>query len=163
MIKLNAMSINNSLIIYSIGHSNHSLEYFISLLHKYNIEAIADIRRFPRSKKFPYFSKENLKAALNKNKIEYYWLGYELGGFRKSQKGEGSFSGYKEHMKTELFKNGEEALIKIALKKRTAFMCAESLYFRCHRLLLSEDLVEKGYTVIHINGDGKSRIVSKSI
>lgn len=158
---MNENNSTNSLIIYSIGHSNHTLEYFISLLQKYNIEAIADIRRFPKSKKFPHFSKENLEAELNKNKIEYYWLGDELGGFRKSQKGEGAFSGYREHMKTELFRKGEEMLIEIASKKRTAFMCAESLYFRCHRLLLSEALLEKGCTIIHINRDGKVKIFSK--
>lgn len=146
---------NSEFIIFTIGHSNHSIEYFISLLKKYKIDIIADIRRFPTSRKFPHFNKENLIKELAKNNIEYIWLGNELGGFRKSKHSKELFAGYKEHMESELYQKGENILLSLVKEKRLAIMCAENLYFKCHRLLLSRSLLEKGIKIIHIKGDGK--------
>ena len=142
--------------VYTIGHSTRSLEELIQILAEYGVEAVVDVRRFPRSRKYPHFNRENLKEALEKRGIDYFWLGDSLGGMRRARKYKGQpWGGYREHMETEEFKKGLEELIEVALKKKTAILCAEKLYFRCHRLLISEKLVEMGAKVIHIIDRGK--------
>ena len=143
--------------VYTIGHSTRSLGELIHILDEFGIEAVVDVRRFPRSRKFPHFNGENLKEALEKRGIDYLWLGDTLGGMRRARKYKGQpWGGYREHMETEEFKKGIEELIKTALKKKTAILCAEKLYFRCHRLLISEKLVEMGARVIHIIDPGRT-------
>ena len=142
--------------VYTIGHSTRSLEELIQILAEYGVEAVVDVRRFPRSRKYPYFNRENLKEALERRGIDYLWLGDSLGGMRRARKYKGQpWGGYREHMETEEFRRGLEELIETALKKKTAILCAEKLYFRCHRLLISEKLVEMGARVIHIIDRGK--------
>jgi len=132
------------------------MEEFLELLLSYSINCVADVRRFPKSK-FPHFSKEELQMRLKSEGIEYFWL-EGLGGYRrrifeespnKAIRSEG-FRNYADYMLTEKFKAAVEELIKIALEKRTAIMCAEKLYWKCHRKFISDYLVFRGFKVIHI-------------
>ncbi|MEW6455455.1 MAG: DUF488 domain-containing protein [Acidobacteriota bacterium] len=128
--------------IWDIGHSTLTIEDFIRKLIKNNIQLLVDIRRFPGSKKFPHFFKDSLKNFLSERRIDYLWLGNELGGFRKG--------GYEKWTETSEFKKGIEMLEQIAAEKRTAFMCAEGYYMRCHRRFIIKILEEKGWTIHHI-------------
>ena len=139
----------NRKVIYTIGHSNRSLQEFIKLLKKYNIKRIIDVRRFPTSRHVPHFKKEVLERELPKQNIEYYWLGDLLGGFRPG--------GYIKYMETEEFSKGLRKLLEIAGREgRTAIMCRERLWFKCHRRFISDRLVELGYKVIHIIDDERT-------
>ncbi|HDM43775.1 MAG TPA: DUF488 domain-containing protein, partial [Candidatus Woesearchaeota archaeon] len=127
--------------IFTIGHSNRSLEEFVSLLKHYGIKQIVDVRRFPTSKVVPHFKKEILKAALEKSGIEYKHI-ERLGGYRKI--------GYKEYVKTKEFRSALRELIELAEKKKTAIMCSEALWFKCHRRYIADELVKLGWIVKHI-------------
>ncbi len=129
-------------IIYSIGHSTLPIDQFLDLLKNYKIKTIADVRRFPTSKKYPHFERQNLKNELNKIEIEYFWLGELLGGYRKG--------GYQLYMQNESFSQGINELISLAEKHVTAFMCAEKLFFRCHRRFISDHLLQMDWKVTHI-------------
>jgi uncharacterized protein (DUF488 family) len=127
--------------IYTIGHSTRKLDEFIDILKFFKIGILVDIRHFPKSTYNPHFNKENLNAELTKNNINYLWI-EKLGGFRKG--------GYLEYMKTEEFKDGLDELVKIAKDNKTAIMCAELLWFKCHRRFISDKLTELGFKVFHI-------------
>ena len=135
------------MIIYTIGHSNRSLEEFLSLLDHYGIGLVVDVRRFPTSRKYPHFSRESLEAALSSRGIGYAWLGDLLGGYRKG--------GYRAYMETEEFRRGLERLLELAEGRRTAIMCAERLWFRCHRRFIADALVAMGHEVVHIVEPGR--------
>ena len=128
--------------IWDIGHSNRQEEDFLSLLKRHKIEKIVDIRRFPSSRKFPYFERSHLLTTLAKRNIDYIWLGDKLGGFRKG--------GYQQWMSTKDFASGIEILEKIASQKKTALMCAEAYYGRCHRRFIIKHLEQRGWQVIHL-------------
>lgn len=127
--------------IYTIGHSARSIEEFLELLKKFGIQALVDVRRFPTSNKWPQFKKEELAKALEKEGIKYFWLA-ELGGFRRG--------GYSNYISTKEFKLGLKKLIEIAEKFKTAIMCAEALYFKCHRRFIASELTKEGIAVRHI-------------
>lgn len=129
--------------IFTIGHSTKSLEDFISLLKRYGIKLVIDVRHYPSSRHYPWFSKEALKKALEDEGISYEWI-EELGGFRKE--------GYLAYMQTDEWKKGIEKLMQIS-KENTAIMCAEVLWWKCHRKFISDYLVENGWEVIHIIDD----------
>ncbi|MFX1520854.1 MAG: DUF488 family protein [Promethearchaeota archaeon] len=129
-------------MVFTIGHSTRSINELIKLLKKYNIDIIADVRRFPGSKKYPHFNKENLDTVLGKHFIKYFWLGEHLGGFRKG--------GYEGYTKTDEFRKGIEDLLEIIKQGTVAIMCAEIVWFRCHRRYISDKLVLLGFEVIHI-------------
>lgn len=149
--------------LYTIGHSTHSAEQFLELLSAHEIELLADVRRFPGSRKFPHFNRENLEAFLTNAGVGYRWF-EELGGRRKGS-GTGmspnlglrneSFRNYADYMLTDVFHSAIETLREAAREKRTAYMCSESLYWRCHRRLVSDYLLAQGDTISHImpNGD----------
>ncbi len=127
--------------VYTIGHSTRSLEDFLKILKKFRIEVVIDVRRFPSSKKFPWFNKEILSKALRANNIEYIHF-EKLGGYRKE--------GYLNFTKTKEFKNAIQELIQIISKKTSVIMCSELLWFRCHRKFIAQKLVELGFKVIHV-------------
>jgi uncharacterized protein (DUF488 family) len=151
---------------YSIGHSNYSLERFLGLLIPHRIKELVDIRRFPSSKKFPHLNQQFLAAALRDGGIEYQWL-EALGGRRRSEKGgpaslnaglrNDSFRNYADYMLTDEFRQGVKRLLEIADGKRTAIMCAEAVFWRCHRRLVSDFLLANGITVQHIMPTGELR------
>lgn len=142
--------------LWTIGHSTHPLEEFLSLLHTYNIELLIDVRSLPGSNKFPQFNKENLEISLPKAGISYEHL-LSLGGRRKISKTSkntvwhnASFRAYADYMETEAFKDGIEELKDEAQEKRVAIMCSEVLWWRCHRSMIADQLKSEGWTVIHI-------------
>lgn len=142
--------------IYTIGHSTHSVEDFIDLLKAFSIETVIDIRTIPRSGHCPQFNKEKLKQSLKNSKIGYRHL-KELGGLRHALKNSpntgwrnASFRGYADYMQTPGFKKGLEKLEKIARRNRCALMCAEAVYWRCHRNLVADALILKKWKVFHI-------------
>lgn len=160
------MSVNaRGLTVYSLGHSTHSMEEFVALLQEFGIELLADIRSLPGSRRLPHFNKENLAAILPREGIRYMHLP-ALGGLRRSAKGFESpntgltspaFRSYADYMAGEEFRQGVRELLAMARQQRTAVMCAEVLFWRCHRRLLCDYLTVHGAKVIHIFGHGKSQ------
>jgi uncharacterized protein (DUF488 family) len=146
----------NKKTIYTIGHSTRPLEEFIKLLRSFNIQLVADVRSYPGSKRFPQYNKENLLDSLSLYGILYqHFPG--LGGRRKALKESKNiawkneaFRGYADYMETDDFKEGIVQLEGIALKKLTAYMCSEAVWWRCHRSLVSDYLKHKGWVVLHI-------------
>lgn len=147
--------------IWTIGHSTHPFDEFVAMLNSFQIEVIADIRNFPGSRKFPHFNKESLELSLPQNNIGYVHL-KELGGRRKANKDSANtswrhpaFRGYADYMETDEFKEGINELERIALKHRTAYMCSEAVWWRCHRSMVSDYLKVHDWKVMHIMGIGK--------
>lgn len=134
--------------IYTLGHSTRSLEEFLEILRNYRVELIVDVRRFPSSKKFPHFNKENLERELTKNEIRYLHFP-ELGGYRKE--------GYENFSKSKEFENAIKKLLEIVNGKTAAILCSELLWWRCHRRYISKALVELGCKVIHIFDEEKTQ------
>jgi uncharacterized protein (DUF488 family) len=132
--------------VWTIGHSTHPIDEFAALLHRYDIGTLADIRHYSTSR-WPQFKQEALRNSLAKAGIEYVHI-QELGGYRKG--------GYETHMKTAEFSKGLETLITLAGSRRTAIMCAEAVFFRCHRRHVADALVALGHEVVHIYPDGRS-------
>lgn len=151
--------------VYTIGHSTRRLEEFVGLLHGLGVRTLADIRSFPGSRKFPHFNRESLAVALPSREIRYVWLP-ALGGRRKSSLGEASpntawrhasFRSYADYMLTSEFRAGIDELLALAREQPTAIMCAEAVYWRCHRRLVSDWLVAHGIDVQHIMDAGHLR------
>lgn len=149
-------------VIWTIGHSTHTLEKFINLLNSFEIKLIADIRSYPGSKRFPHFNKELLKVSLAQNNIEYLHL-KDLGGRRKTKPDSvndgwrhDAFRGYADYMETDFFDYSIKELELLGLRTRTAYMCSEALWWRCHRSMVSDWLKLNGWKVIHIMGQRKS-------
>jgi uncharacterized protein (DUF488 family) len=148
--------------IWTIGHSTHMLEEFIEMIKSFQIECVADIRSYPGSRRYPHFNKEALENSLPENGIKYIHF-KELGGRRKVKPdsiNEGwhlaAFRGYADYMQTDSFKKAIRELERLASEERVAFMCAESLWWRCHRSLVSDFLKLRGWSVMHIMGIGKA-------
>lgn len=142
--------------VWTIGHSTHPLDEFLALLDEYRIEAIADVRRFPGSRRYPHFATEAMAESLPAHDIAYQWIP-KLGGRRKVQPNSpntawrnASFQGYADYTGSPEFAEGLHELLKMAAGKRTAMMCAEVLWWRCHRSLVSDVLKLRGIEVIHI-------------
>lgn len=155
------MSKSGTYSIYTIGHSTHSIAEFLDMLKSFDIKIVADIRRFPGSRKFPQFDRENLKLSLEEAGIQYYHL-VDLGGRRKAKKdsknsrwNNESFRGYADYMETEEFKIAIVNLKNFALDQPTAYMCSEAVWWRCHRSMVSDFLKAEGWTVLHIMATGK--------
>jgi uncharacterized protein (DUF488 family) len=152
------------LSILTIGHSNHPLDRFLGLLTEHHVEVLIDIRRFPSSRKHPHFNREDLSTALGHHGIQYDWM-EALGGRRRKECEDSpnaglenpSFRNYADYMMTHEFRDAIDKLLKIAKEKCTAIMCAEGLYWQCHRRLVSDFLVANGVTVEHVLPNGQLR------
>ena len=148
-------------ILYTIGHSTRTLDELIEALHVHSILTLADIRSFPMSRRLPHFNRESLEKTLPAAGIQYVWM-KELGGRRKTIRDDSpnialrnsSFRNYADYMLTEGFQRAAASLIKMAEISRTAYMCAERVYFQCHRMLVSDWLTAHGHEVLHIDGTG---------
>ena len=147
--------------ILTIGHSTHPIERFVALLESHAVEALADVRRFPGSRRNPQFNGEALAASLAGAGIEYVPLGEKLGGRRELSPGapdrgwrNASFAGYAEHMQGDDFAAGLALLEGLARSRPTAYMCAEADWRRCHRRLISDALVARGWLVLHLGARG---------
>ncbi|MBA3648013.1 MAG: DUF488 domain-containing protein [Chitinophagales bacterium] len=150
--------------IYTIGHSTRTLEEFLNILKSFQIKALADVRNFPGSKRYPHFNKEILKTSLANNEIKYLHL-KQLGGRKKAIEyskntawRNTAFRGYADHMQTEEFTTGINILEKLSSSERTAFMCSEAVWWRCHRSLISDFLKVEGWDVKHIMAFGKAEV-----
>ncbi len=150
--------------LYSIGHSTRSLDELVEALRAHSIENLADIRSFPMSRRLPHFNREALEKTMPAAGIRYVWM-KELGGRRKTIRDDSpnialrnsSFRNYADYMLTQEFQNAAAELIKIAGSSRTAYMCAERVYFHCHRMLVSDWLTAQGHEVLHIDGTGPAK------
>ncbi|RJP32516.1 MAG: DUF488 domain-containing protein [Actinobacteria bacterium] len=129
-------------VIFTLGTSTRGMHEFLDILQARGITLVCDVRSFPASSRHPHFSRQPFSQALRKGGIEYKWLGDGLGGYRKA--------GYEAHMKTADFERGLEALEGLALRSRTAVVCAEALPWRCHRRHIAQALEERGWNVVHI-------------
>ena len=148
-------------LIYTIGHSTRSLDELVSLLLHEGITRLADIRRFPGSRRYPWFSREALERSLPAAGLIYEHF-EDLGGRRKPRPDSRNvaltsdqFRGYADYMATPEFHAAVDRLV--SYEGRTAYMCAEAVPWRCHRNLLSDEMFRRGFTVIHIVGPGSRR------
>jgi uncharacterized protein (DUF488 family) len=147
-------------LIHTVGHSTRERDELVALLRAHGVDALADVRRFPGSKRLPHFNAEALAAALPADGIAYEHYP-ELGGRRSRVPGSpnggwdnASFQGYADHMASEEFARGVDRLEAWARERRVAVMCAEAPWWRCHRRLLADALVVRGHEVCHIVGAG---------
>ena len=129
--------------IWTIGHSTRTLEEFLALLAAYSIEAIADVRRFPGSRRQPQFARDVLAACLPAHGVGYQWFP-QLGGRRRTRPDSpnnawrnAAFRGYADHLASAEFAEGLAARLAYAARQRTAVMCAEAVSWRCHRSIIS--------------------------
>ena len=132
----------------SLGHSTKTFEDFVALVRGAGITTIADVRRFPQSRRHPHFSRNRLERELPARGIAYVWLGSELGGFRDE--------GYDAWMKTDDFDGGLRTLEELAAAGLVGFMCSEGEPWKCHRRFVSKALFERGHEVSHLLPDGSS-------
>ena len=148
--------------IWTIGHSTRAIDDFISLLKENEINLLVDVRAWPGSKRYPQFNKDTLAESLNAHRIRYEHFP-ELGGKRKSKPDSrntawrnASFRGYADYMETEQFQKGIERLLDVAAEAGpTAIMCAEAVWWRCHRSLIADYLKARGVEVLHVLGANK--------
>jgi uncharacterized protein (DUF488 family) len=150
--------------LYTIGHSTRSLDELVSALKAHGIETLVDIRAFPMSRRLPHFNREALESELLKQGIHYIWM-KSLGGYRKAARTDSphtalrnaSFRNYADHTLTPEFEEAIGELLRTAGQSRTAYMCAERVYFHCHRMIVSDWLVAHGHKVLHIDAEGPVR------
>ncbi|HEV8427982.1 MAG TPA: DUF488 domain-containing protein [Pyrinomonadaceae bacterium] len=148
--------------VWTVGHSTRSAEEFVQILKAREIEALVDVRSFPGSRRYPQFNRAALAESLRQAGIEYRHEP-RLGG-RRTPRAEShntawknaSFRAYADHMESEEFRKGVKDLLERAGTARVAVMCAESLWWRCHRSLISDYLKAAGHTVIHILDQNKT-------
>ncbi|WP_313115226.1 DUF488 domain-containing protein [Aequorivita sediminis] len=148
--------------IWTIGHSTRTFDEFLKLLQSFNIKSLVDVRHYPGSRKFPQFNKDSLEKSLPENNIEYTHL-IDLGGRRKPIPNSendawrlDSFKGYADYMATEDFKHALNTLKDMAAEQQTAIMCAEAVWWSCHRSLISDILKVDGWEVLHIMSENKA-------
>ena len=147
--------------LYTIGHSTRTLEELIAALQGHSIQTLVDIRSFPMSRRLPHFNRESLEKSLPEAGAKYVWM-KELGGRRKNIRDDSpnvalrspSFRNYADYMLTPEFQHGVARLVEVAERSRTVYMCAERVYFNCHRMLVSDWLTAQGHQVFHIDGTG---------
>jgi uncharacterized protein (DUF488 family) len=144
------------LTVWTVGHSTRSAGEFIELLQARRIEAVADVRRFPASRRHPHFSREQLEPALAAHDVDY--LGLPALGGRRPPKPDSvntgwrvaAFRGYADYMETPEFAEAFARLLEVAHARRIAIMCAEALWWQCHRRLIADALLALGHEVLHI-------------
>ncbi len=158
------MSTETPLTVWTVGHSTRPIEEFLDLLAAYRIDLMADIRSLPGSRRHPQYNQEPLTATLREHGVDYLWL-EELGGRRKPHKDSihtewrnAAFRAYADYMDTPAFVAGAERVLALAAGHRLALMCAEAVWWHCHRRMIADYLTARGVTVVHIMGEGKSSV-----
>jgi len=146
--------------VHTIGHSTRAIEDFALLLKAHDIELVVDVRRWPSSRRYPHFRREALAASLNTSGIDYIWRS-DLGGFRKPSTDSqntgwkvGAFRAYADFMLTPGFEKIMQEMEQLSASKRIAIMCAEAVPWRCHRQLLADAFLVRGFSVHHIMDNG---------
>ena len=152
--------------IFTVGHSTHPIERFLGLLGEHQIVLVADVRSFPSSRKWPQFNQAELSQSLLQAGIQYHWM-KRLGGRRHSKREDSphtswthpAFRSYADYSESADFAAGLDELTATAAARAalTAYMCSEGLWWRCHRRIISDYLVLRGWQVDHIMPDGKLR------
>lgn len=142
--------------LWTLGHSNVPLDEFVDLARAFDLAALADIRSFPASRRHPHFSRESLERELQARGLEYRWF-RGLGGLRKPRAGSphrawqvAGFRAYADYMETPEFEAALADFLAWAGDRRVAYFCSERLWWQCHRRVLSDRLVTRGYEVLHI-------------
>ena len=147
---------SSSPTLYTLGHSTRTLEEFLDILSEHKIKLLVDVRTVPRSRRVPQFNTENLSKSLPRHHIQYLHLP-ALGGLRKARRDSlntgwrnQSFRGYADYMQTPKFEEGLNELMKLASKKTAAIMCAEAVPWRCHRSLIADAMLIRGWKVLDL-------------
>lgn len=143
--------------MFTVGHSNRSIEEFIAILKGHGVKILADVRRLPGSDRYPQFNQDELKASLKEHGIRYVYFPH-LGGRRRPVKNRNknaawrvaAFRGYADYMESPEFQKSLERLLALAKKKSVAVMCAEVLPWRCHRRLIADAAVSRGIPTFDI-------------
>ncbi len=155
------MSAADGPVIFTVGHGTRSVHELVTLLSEAGVARLVDVRTAPGSRKHPQFGRDALERALSEEGIDYIWR-KELGGWRRARPESrhvalrsAGFRGYADHMGTEEFGRALDWLVAAARTKRTAVMCAESLWWRCHRRMLADALLTCGCAVFHLVGPGR--------
>lgn len=151
-------------IVYTIGHSTRTFDELVEALNAHGIRTLVDIRAFPMSRRLPHFNREFLEKNVSDFGVAYVWM-KSLGGYRKKILDDSpnvglrnaSFRNYADYMLTPEFDQAMGSLISLAEQAPTAYMCSERVYFRCHRMLVSDWLLAHGHEVQHIDGTGPVR------
>jgi uncharacterized protein (DUF488 family) len=144
--------------LFTIGHGTRTAEQLIELLNAAGIQQLIDVRRFPGSRRHPQFSREEMEQWLPRAGIEYTWSGEELGGRRSRAPGpsrhaawrNAAFQGYADHTDSQVYRSAIEQLETASQNETVAVMCAETLWWRCHRRLIADTLELRGTPVIHL-------------
>ncbi len=159
---MTATADNRPMQIWTVGHSTRGADEFVALLSSHNITNLADVRRFPVSRRYPHFNEQPLRETLLRAGIAYHSF-RELGGRRTPRPDSPNtgwrneaFRGYADFMGSAEFRAGIERLLELARTGRTAIMCAEAVWWRCHRGLIADYLKASGIEVCHIMAPGKS-------
>lgn len=146
-----------SLTLYSVGHSDRSLESLMDVLREAGIKTLVDIRAQPQSRRHPQFSDASLRAACEAAGIAYHWAGRQLGGRRAPRNDsrhvaltDDGLRGFADYMESQVFANGIAALIKLARLSKVAMLCAEREPGHCHRSLIADYLALQGIAVVHL-------------
>ena len=150
--------------LYTIGHSTRSFDELVSALKAHGVETLVDIRAFPASRRLPHFNRESLESELPKHGLCYVWM-KALGGYRQATRKDSphialrnaSFRNYADYTLTPEFVQAIDELLQIAAHSRTAYMCAERVFFHCHRMIVSDWLTAHGHEVLHIDAEGPVR------
>ena len=150
--------------LFTIGHSTRTFDELVEALRAHEIQTLVDIRAFPMSRRLPQFNRNSLEQSLPAAGIRYLWM-KALGGYRKKVLEESphvalrnkSFRNYADYMLTPEFESAISELVALVEQSRTAYMCAERVYFRCHRMLVSDWLLAHGHEVLHIDATGPVR------
>jgi len=155
--------------LYTIGHSTRTIESFLEVLAESGIEALADIRALPRSRRHPQFNRDALENALALRGVRYWWRGKGLGGFRKPRPDTRhaalripAFRGFADYMESEAFTCSLDEVLWAAERERLAIMCAERDPDQCHRSLITDAALLRGAQVIHLIDRGESRVAHLS-
>jgi uncharacterized protein (DUF488 family) len=151
-------------ILYTIGHSTRTLDELVSALKAHDIKTLVDIRAFPMSRRLPHFNREALESSLPEHGLRYLWM-QALGGYRKATRKDSphtalrnaNFRNYADYTLTPEFERAAAELVELGSASPTAYMCAERVYSRCHRMIVSDWLVANGHQIFHIDAEGPAR------
>ena len=151
------------MVVYTIGHSTRSIDELIAILAEAGVTRVVDVRAFPMSRRHPQFNREALAPSLNAAGIDYHHMP-ALGGRRGARKDAPSpnglwkveaFRNYADYAETPSFQAALDELETLARERPTAFMCAEAVWWQCHRRLIADNMIVRGWTVTHLMGEGK--------
>lgn len=159
-----SVEVESEVCVYTIGHSTRAAHEFNEILIAHQIKNLVDVRSFPGSRRYPHFNQANLAASLHEVQISYHHFAL-LGGRRRplansknAAWANPSFRAYADYMESESFREGISGLLEIARVDLTAIMCAEAVWWRCHRGLISDFLMASGTKVIHIVDANRSEV-----